>query len=184
MLIEICPGKTWAATPCARTNLCHVNQDHLRGIKICCLDFMLNPAPVLLAESDPCDILLLRRAFDRARISNPLIVVRNGQQAIDYLAREGVFADRHKYPWPCLMLLDLKMPLVDGTQVLAWRKEHHHNGGLPIIVLTSLASPAKIQEIMDLGAADYRFKPMDFDGLVLMAQELRFSWLEKPVLSA
>ncbi len=139
---------------------------------------MPNNAPILLAESNANDVLLLRCAFEKVRIRNPLVIVQDGRQAIEYLGRTGRYKDPLKYDWPCLMLLALKLPLMDGTEVLSWRKEHHHCE-LPIIVLTSSASPSKIQEILSLGAADYRFKPRDFDGLLDLAHELRFGWLDK-----
>jgi two-component system response regulator len=145
---------------------------------------MPNLAPVLLAESDVNDVVLLRRAFEKVRILNPLIVVQDGRQVIEYLGRSGRYQDPLKYPWPALMLLALKLPLIDGTEVLSWWKEHNHGCELPIIVLTSSASPSKIKEIMSLGAADYRFKPRDFDGLVDLAHELRFGWLEKYAVHA
>ena len=140
---------------------------------------MPNPTPVLLAESDANDVLLLRRAFENVRIPNPLVVVHDGRQAIEYLGRTGKYKDSFKYAWPCLMLLALKLPLVDGTEVLSWWKEYNRHDELPIIVLTSSASPSKIKEILSLGAADYRFKPRDFDGLIDLAHELRFGWLER-----
>jgi len=144
---------------------------------------MPNLAPVLLAESDVNDIVLLRRAFEKVRISNPLIVVQDGRQAIDYLDRRGRYQNRFKYPRPCLMLLALKLPLMDGTEVLSWWREHNQSGELPIIVLTSSASPSKIEEILSLGATDYRFKPRDFDGLIDLAHELRFGWLERHAIT-
>ena len=140
---------------------------------------MQNSAPILLAESDANDVELLRRAFKKAGITSPLTVVRDGQQAIDYLAGQGRYHNRHEHPWPCLMLLALKLLRVDGTQVLEWWKENRHDNQLPIIVLTSSASPAKLRELMAFGAADYRFKPGDFDELVTMVQELRYAWLER-----
>src|SRR5437763_6316114 len=112
---------------------------------------MPNPTPVLLAESDANDVLLLRRAFENVRIANPLVVVRDGRQAVEYLGRTGRYRDARKYPWPCLMLLALKLPWVDGTEVLSWWKENNRHDELPIIVLTSSASPSKIKEILSLG---------------------------------
>jgi two-component system response regulator len=140
---------------------------------------MPNLSPILLAESNANDVVLLRRAFEKVRIANPLVVVQDGRQAIEYLGRSGRYKDPLKYDWPCLMLLALKLPFLDGTEVLSWWKEYHHVSELPIIVLTSSASPSKIEEILSLGAIDYRFKPRDFDGLVDLAHELRFGWLEK-----
>jgi CheY-like chemotaxis protein len=144
---------------------------------------MPNLAPVLLAESDANDVALLRRAFEKVRIPNPLLVVHDGRQAIEYLGRRGRYKDPLKYPWPCLMLLALKLRLMDGAEVLSWWKEHEHIHELPIIVLTSLASPSRIEQIMSLGATDYRFRPRDFDGLIDLVQELRFGWVERRALS-
>ena len=73
---------------------------------------------VLLAEDDPDDVLLTQLAFERARLANPLQVVRDGEEAIAYLSGEGAFADRDRFPMPILLLLDLKMPKMDGFQVL------------------------------------------------------------------
>lgn len=169
---------------CTQAALCETLGDHLLAASYLMLRFMPNLAPVLLAESDANDVVLLRRAFEKVRISNPLIVVQDGRQAIEYLGRHGRYKDSLEYPWPCLMLLALKLRLMDGTEVLSWWKEHDHPGELPIIVLTSSASPHKIEQIMSLGATDYRFRPRDFEGLIDLAQELRFGWVERHALSA
>ena len=79
-----------------------------------------NHAPVLLAEDDENDIFLISRAFTRAGVLNPLITVRNGQEVIDHLKGRRGSAGARKHSAPCLLLLDLKMPLVDGYDVLAW----------------------------------------------------------------
>jgi CheY-like chemotaxis protein len=143
---------------------------------------MPNLAPILLAENNADDVALVRLAFEKARIRNPVVVVQNGQEAIEYLGRN--YKDPKKSPWPCLMLLASKLPLMDATEVLSWWKEKNYEIELPIIVITSSASPSKIDELMSLGAADYRFKPSDFDGLIMMAHELRFGWLEKRAIGA
>src|SRR6266498_6079363 len=111
---------------------------------------MPNLAPVLLAESDADDVLLLRRAFEKVRIPNPLIVVQDGQLAVEYLERRGQFQDAQKYPWPCLMLLALKLRLMEGTEVLSWWKRQNRKEQLLIIVIISSVSLAKIHEIMTL----------------------------------
>jgi len=85
---------------------------------------MIERGTVLLAEDDADDVLLTQIAFQKARLANPLQVVRDGEEAIDYLKGEGKFADREKFPFPILLLLDLKMPRTHGFQVLEWlRKE-------------------------------------------------------------
>ncbi len=138
---------------------------------------MLQDTPILLAESDPHDVELLRRAFAKAGVQRPLIVVDNGKDAIDYLDRKGAYSDAEKYPWPCLMLLDLNMPLVDGMEVLAWRQRQQHPRELPIIVLTGSVSESEVQKVLALGATDWRHKPHDFEDLIVLCQELRFRWL-------
>ena len=145
---------------------------------------MPNLAPILLAEGNADDVLLVRRAFEKARIPNPVVVVQNGQEAVEYLGRSGHYKDASLSTWPCLMLLASKLPLMDATEVLSWWKKQKHSAELPIIVITSSASPSKIEELMSLGAADYRFKPRDFDGLLDLAQELRFGWLDTRAVRA
>jgi CheY-like chemotaxis protein len=147
-------------------------------------DFMLDLAPILLAEGNADDVLLVRRAFEKAHIPNPVVVVQNGQEAVEYLGRTGHYKDPLCSPWPCLMLLASKLPLMDAAEVLTWWKRHKHSTELPIIVMTSSASPSKIDELMQLGAADYRFKPRDLDGLIDLAQELRFGWLQRQATGA
>src|SRR5213594_4663452 len=98
---------------------------------------MLNNIPILLAEDDKNDIFLMRRAFDSAGFLNPLYVVHNGQEVVDYLEGAGQFSRREKYPVPGLLLLDLKMPLMDGFDVLAWLRGHHQFDTLPVVVITS-----------------------------------------------
>jgi CheY-like chemotaxis protein len=142
---------------------------------------MPNLAPILLAEGNPNDVLLVRRAFEKARIPNPVVVVSNGQEAVEYLGRSGHYQDPQSSPRPCLMLLASQLPLMDASEVLSWWKKQKHEVELPIIVMTSSASPSKIDELISLGAADYRFKPRDFAGLIDLAQELRFGWLQRPV---
>src|SRR5690242_6664241 len=93
--------------------------------------------PILLAEDDKNDIFLMRRAFDNAGFHNPLFVVHNGQEVIDYLLGTGLFGNRAKYPLPGLLLLDLKMPLMDGYDVLEWIGQHSEFDQMPVVVLTS-----------------------------------------------
>ena len=146
---------------------------------------MLQDTPILLAESDPHDVALLRHAFAKAGIHHPLVVVDNGKDAIDYLGRQGIYSDAEKYPWPCLILLDLNMPVVDGMEVLAWRRTQQHLSEIPIIVLTGSVSDSEVQKVLDLGATDWRHKPHEFDDLIVLCQEIRFRWLSSssPVIA-
>jgi CheY-like chemotaxis protein len=140
---------------------------------------MLNEVPILLAEDDENDIFLMGRAFDRAGIPNPLFVVRNGQEAIDYLAGTGDFAQRDKHPLPGLLLLDLKMPWMDGFDVLKWLREHNQFDTLPVVVLTSSKLQADVDKSRQFGVYDYRVKPHGFDDLVRLLDDVRQCWLDE-----
>ncbi len=140
---------------------------------------MLNEVPILLAEDDENDIFLMGRAFDRVGIHNPLFVVHNGQEAIDYLAGNGAYADRQKHPLPGLLLLDLKMPWMDGFDVLAWLRKHPQFNTLPVVVLTSSKLQADIDKSREMGVYDYRVKPHDFEDLVRLLDDVRLCWLDE-----
>lgn len=140
---------------------------------------MLDEIPILLAEDDENDIFLMGRAFDRAKIPNRLFVVRNGQEAIDYLSGTGQYADREKFPLPGLMLLDLKMPWMDGFDVLKWLRNHDQFNMLPVVVLTSSKLQADVDQSRQLGVFDYRVKPQSFDDLVLLLDDVRKCWLDE-----
>ena len=98
---------------------------------------MIGEATVLLAEDDPDDILLTQIAFEKARLANPLQVVQDGEEAIDYLKGTGKFADRVQYPLPILLLLDLKMPKANGFQVLQWLRNQPALPRLPVAIMTA-----------------------------------------------
>jgi CheY-like chemotaxis protein len=145
--------------------------------------------PILLAEDNEDDIFLMRRAFREAGLSNPLNVVRNGEEVIWYLNSQKTFADRAKYPWPCLLLLDLKMPVVDGFEVLAWLQRRRRPKNLLVVILTSSSLDVNVLRALELGADAYLAKPKDFELLVGMVRDLgvriqefkeRASWLPAP----
>src|SRR5256885_17265814 len=92
---------------------------------------------ILLAEDNENHVLLVRRAFEQAGLVNPLYVVSNGEEAINYLKGEGKYANRAEYPLPCLMLLDLKMPRKDGFEVLEWLRAQPGFSSLRVVVLTT-----------------------------------------------
>ncbi len=140
---------------------------------------MLNKVPILLAEDDENDIFMMGRAFDRAGFSNPLFVVRNGQQVIDYLNGTGEFGQRDKFPLPGLVLLDLKMPWMDGFDVLKWVRARSQFDALPIVVLTSSKLQTDIDRSKQLGVFDYRVKPHELSNLVLLLQDVRKRWLDE-----
>jgi CheY-like chemotaxis protein len=138
---------------------------------------MTNHVPVLIAEDDPNDVFLLKRAFEKAGVNNPVVVARNGQEAIDYLNGSGKFIDRTVHPLPGLMFLDLKMPLVDGFDVLAWLHTRPMDSKVPVVVLSSSNQERDIKQARQMGADDYRVKPQQFEELLEMVREIHDRWL-------
>ncbi len=114
---------------------------------------------ILLAEDDPNDVFFMRRALQKANIAVPLQVVSDGQQAVDYLNGEGAFSDREQHPLPSLMLLDLKMPFLDGFEVFTWIGSHAALKRIPVVVLTSSAEERDRRKAAELGAKAYFVKP-------------------------
>lgn len=140
---------------------------------------MLNNVPILLAEDNENDIFLMGRAFDRASIPNPLFVVHNGQEVVDYLAGKGQYGDRSKFPLPSLLLLDLKMPWMDGFDVLNWLRTQNQFDTLPVVILTSSKLQADIDRSREMGVYDYRVKPNAFEDLVRLLDDVRRCWLDE-----
>jgi CheY-like chemotaxis protein len=144
---------------------------------------MSRPATILLVEDNENDALLMRHAFKRAGINNSLLRARDGEEAIDYLAGNGVFADRDLYPFPALVLLDLKMPRVDGFEVLRWIRSQMTMKGLPVTVLTSSDQQWDIEKAHELGVTSYLQKPNELYDLVALLKALQSYWtiVEKPL---
>lgn len=132
---------------------------------------------ILLVEDDETDILLLRRAFRKARIANPLAIVRDGQAAIQYLAGEAAYSDRARFPLPFLVLLDLRLPKLSGFEVLAWIRDQPELASLITVVLTTSDHVRDVTKAHDLGANSYLVKPGNFDELVDMVKRIEGHWL-------
>ena len=132
---------------------------------------------VLLVEDNPDDVMLVRRAFGRLHLANPLQVVNNGQSAIDYLSGAGEYADRVAYPLPVVVLLDLKLPGVNGLEVLSWIKTQDGLRRIPVVVLTTSDLREDVNSSYDLGVNSYLRKPVSFDSLVDMLSRLDVYWL-------
>ena len=133
---------------------------------------------ILLAKDNEDYALLLKRAMVAAKISAGLQVVRDGQEAVDYLAGAEPYADRTKHPFPKLVLLDLKMPRMDGFEVLAAVRQRLGFTRLPLIVLTHSENPADIKRAYELGATSYFRKPDSLQGLDEMIHVLHAYWLK------
>jgi len=135
-------------------------------------------AVILLAEDREDDILLVQRAFAKGEIQNPLFVVRDGDEAISYLSGVGKFGNRAEYPLPDLLLLDLKMPRVDGFEVLRWVRQQPGFSSLRVVVLTASDQIRDVNTAYRLGANSFMVKPTDFENVVEMSKTLRNYWLQ------
>ena len=115
---------------------------------------------ILQVEDDPNDVFFLQKAMKKMAVTNPIQVASDGQEAIDYLQGAGKFADREKFPFPCLMLLDLKLPYVMGLDVLKWIRQQP-DMALPVIMLSASAQDADIAKSYRLGANAFVSKPSE-----------------------
>ena len=134
---------------------------------------------ILLVEDREDDILLVRRAFAKASLQNPLHVVRTGEEAVAYLSGEGKYSNRAEYPLPRLVLLDLKMPGMDGFEVLTWIRRQPGIRALPVVVLTSSSELRDVNRAYQLGANSFFVKELDFQNAVNIADLLRRYWVQK-----
>ena len=137
----------------------------------------MNQFSILYVEDNEDDVLLLRFAFKRADILNPLHFAQDGQEAIDYLAGAGKFSDRAKYPIPSLVLLDLKLPKKMGMEVLHWIREESSVRKLPVVILSASAQKSDVDRCYEFGANAFLVKPSDADGLADMCRALKHFWL-------
>ena len=138
---------------------------------------MADEAVVLLAEDREDDIFLIKQAFSRAGITNPLQVVQSGEETIAYLAGEGKYSNRAEYPLPALLLLDLKMPVTDGFEVLRWIRQHESLSGLRVLVLTVSNRISDVNLAYELGANSFLVKPTDFEQTVHLSTLIKDYWL-------
>lgn len=134
--------------------------------------------PVLLVEDSAADVVLVQRAFRRGGSSAHLHVVRDGDEAVRYLAGIDGFADRVRHPLPRLVLLDLKLPRRSGLEVLGWLRAQPGLGRLPVVILTSSREAVDVERAYDLGVNGYLLKPVGFDALLHLARTLDLYWLQ------
>lgn len=134
--------------------------------------------PILLVEDNPMDVDLTKRAFKRRNVTNPIEVARDGEEALAWITR---WDDGE--PLPAVILLDLKLPKVDGLDVLRQLKAHPVYRTIPVVVLTSSAEDRDVKEAYELGVNSYIVKPVDFDKFMDVASQIELYWsvLNKPV---
>ena len=140
---------------------------------------MASLSPVLLAEDNADDVFLIRRAFQDAKAPNPVHVVANGDEAIQYLAGQGKYTDRTAFPFPALFLLDLKMPVKDGLEVLRWLNQHPEiPKKLPVVVLSSTELPNETQMAYAMDIQACIVKPIGYSELRERIRILKEYWLD------
>ena len=133
-------------------------------------------ADILMAEDNPDDVELTMRAFARARITNPLQVVRDGKEALDFLFHEGRYARHQMEDRPSLILLDLSLPKVSGLDVLRRIKADRRTCMIPVVVLTNSRLFNDLDECQRLGVKTYIVKPPNFEGFAAAVLELGMYW--------
>jgi two-component system response regulator len=131
---------------------------------------------ILLVEDNPHDAELAMRALKKGGLANNLLWLKDGEQALDYLFRRGDYANRDATS-PRLVLLDLKMPKVDGTEVLRAVKGDPATRRIPVVVMTSSQEESDVARTYDLGANSYVVKPVDFSAVVDVVRQAGYYWL-------
>ncbi len=134
--------------------------------------------PILLVEDDAEDVEITRRAFRKANIRNPLYVVRDGAEAMEFLRHTGRHSDGAKAPRPALVLLDLNLPRMNGRDVLAKVKGDPQLRRIPVVVLTTSAADTDVATCYDRGANSYITKPLDFGEFLRVVTTIGSYWLE------
>ena len=135
------------------------------------------PITILLVEDEPAHAEIVRRNFETMRIENTLKHVSDGEAALDYLHRKNVFSDPASSPRPCLILLDLRLPKVDGLQVLKTIKTDPDLNNIPVVVLTTSASEADIAMAYTNNVNSYLVKPADFGQFSELLKTLGTYWM-------
>ncbi len=136
-----------------------------------------NAIEILLVEDNPNDVRLTLHAFKRQNMANRIHVVRDGAEALEFIFCTGAYADRRIGDAPKVILLDLKLPKVDGIEVLRQIKSDPHTRTIPVVMLTSSAEERDLVESYQLGVNSYIVKPVDFDQFNDVARVLGLYWL-------
>ncbi len=132
---------------------------------------------ILLIEDNPSDVALTKRALEKARIVNRLVVAEDGQEALEYLFGTGVFAGRDATDAPLLALMDLKLPKVPALDVLRKIRSDARTRRVPVVILTTSSEDQDIAAGYDLGVNSYIRKPVDFNQFLTTMEQLTMYWL-------
>lgn len=136
-----------------------------------------NVTDILLVEDNPHDVELALRALDQNRLANRVHIVRDGAEALDFIFCTGAYADREGRDRPYVILLDLKLPLVDGLEVLRRVKGDPRTRTIPVVVLTSSREERDVVRSYELGVNSYIAKPVDFEQFAEAVRQLGLYWL-------
>ncbi|MFO1329509.1 MAG: response regulator [Rubrivivax sp.] len=131
----------------------------------------MSDRPILLVEDNPMDVDLTLRAFKRRRVTNTIHVARDGEEALAWLPRWEAGE-----PWPAVILLDLKLPRVDGLEVLRALKQHATLRSIPVVVLTTSAESTDVQAAYALGVNSYIVKPVEFEKFMEVSEKVDLYW--------
>jgi two-component system, response regulator len=132
---------------------------------------------ILLVEDNPDDVMLALRAFKKNNILNKVIIAKDGVEALDYLFGTGMYDGRDIQDQPVMVLLDLRIPKIDGIEVLKALRENKHTRLIPVVILTSSAEEKDLLNGYELGANSYIRKPVMFDDFLKVVKQLGLYWL-------
>ena len=140
-------------------------------------DAVGEPLKLLLVEDNDAHAEMVKRSFEQHKVSNEIYHVDDGQKALDYIFREGEYTDEEKYPRPHCILLDLRLPKVDGLEVLRRIKGDDSTRKTPVVILTTSSADKDIAQSYEYNANSYVVKPMDFTKFELLMKDLGYYWL-------
>lgn len=136
----------------------------------------MHPINILLAEDNEDDIIIIQRVFKKLKLTNPLYIVRDGEEAMDFLLNKGIYSDIKDAPKPGLILLDINMPKMDGFETLVSIKKEPMLKIIPVIMLTVSEREEDIAKSFENGAVSYITKPMDFEQFVKVIEQFEIYW--------
>ena len=139
--------------------------------------YMLNQIEVLLVEDNVHDAEMTIRALRKVNLANNLVHVKDGEEALEFIFAQGKFADRQPSDLPKVILLDIKMPKVDGIEVLKQLKSHESSKAIPVVIMTSSKEEQDIINSYQLGVNSYVVKPVNFESFAKAVSELGMYWL-------
>jgi len=137
--------------------------------------------PILIAEDNPDDAEIIRKIFAQSSVQNPLVFVRDGDEAVAYLKREELFANPEHSPTPAMLMLDLNMPRMGGLQFLAWLRTQPRPT-FPIVILTGYHDLSRMKDAYQLGAYSFLLKPVERNDLAAFVQQFKGIEIGGPAL--